>query len=157
MNTFVLDEPGILALNRLHEAETSPLDLAALRNLVAQSFHLGLRGAGRDAFLIALSQDAEYASPNFNWFKRRYRQFVYVDRVIVAEALRGKGLARGLYEDLFLVLAARRSEFALVCCEVNLDPPNPASEALHAVLGFRDVGRARLTAAKAVRYLARDL
>ena len=102
MNTFVLDEPGILALNRLHEAETSPLDLAALRNLVAQSFHLGLRGAGRDAFLIALSQDAEYASPNFNWFKRRYRQFVYVDRVIVAEALRGKGLARGLYEDLFL-------------------------------------------------------
>ena len=155
MNTFVLDEPGILALNRLHEAETSPLDLAALRNLVAQSFHLGLRGAGRDAFLIALSQDADYASPNFNWFKRRYRQFVYVDRVIVAEALRVKGLARGLYEDLFL--AARRSEFALVCCEVNLDPPNPASEALHAVLGFRDVGRARLTAAKAVRYLARDL
>ena len=73
MNTFVLDEPGILALNRLHEAETSPLDLAALRNLVAQSFHLGLRGAGRDAFLIALSQDAEYASPNFNWFKRRIR------------------------------------------------------------------------------------
>jgi len=148
VNTFVLDEPGILALNRLHEAETSPLDLAALRNLVAQSFHLGLRGAGRDAFLIALSQDAEYASPNFNWFKRRYRQFVYVDPVIVAEALRGKGLAHGLYEDLFL--AARRSEF-------NLDPPNPASEALHAVLGFRDVGRARLTATKAVRYLARDL
>ena len=39
-------------------------------------------------------------------------------------------------------------------CEVNCDPPNPVSDAFHAALGFREIGRARIVErSKTVRYL----
>jgi hypothetical protein len=39
-------------------------------------------------------------------------------------------------------------------CEVNSDPPNPPSDALHASLGFKEVGSAAIHGgAKTVRYL----
>ena len=50
-----------------------------------------------DAFLLAFDQDADYDSPNFLWFRERYPRFVYVDRIVVAAAARGRGLARLLY------------------------------------------------------------
>jgi hypothetical protein len=43
-------------------------------------------------------------------------------------------------------------------CEVNSNPPNPASDALHASLGFREVGQATIhQGSKTVRYLARTI
>jgi predicted GNAT superfamily acetyltransferase len=149
-----IDLAGVLELNRGSEAQTSPLDAGALRTLLAQAFHVGLRDAGRTAVLIALDQDADYASPNFHWFRERYPRFVYVDRIIVGAAVRGRGSARSLYEELFAV--AQRAGHAIVCCEVNLVPPNPGSQRLHAALGFEEVGRAApYGTEKLVQYLLR--
>ncbi|TIP69850.1 MAG: GNAT family N-acetyltransferase, partial [Mesorhizobium sp.] len=72
--------------------------------------------------------------PNFLWFRERYPRFVYVDRVVVAGEARGRGHARRLYEDLFD--HALRAGQTIVTCEVNAEPPNPASDAFHAALGF---------------------
>ena len=117
---------------------------------------MGLRNGGRDAFLIAFDQDAISASPNFQWFKSRYKRFVYIDRVIVAPDKRGRGVARGLYGELFA--AAAQAGHSLIGCEVNVEPPNPVSDAFHAALGFAEVGRAILTGgAKQVRYLIREV
>jgi predicted GNAT superfamily acetyltransferase len=150
------DEAAILALNRAHVAETSALGAADLRALLAQAFHVGVCARGREAFLIALDQDAIYSSPNFEWFKLRYERFVYIDRVIVAPSARGRGLARLLYEKLFAAAAGARH--VLISCEVNVQPPNPASDALHAALGFSEVGRAVLPGGeKRVRYLTRQV
>jgi uncharacterized protein len=150
------DEAAMLALNRAHVAETSALEAAELRALLVQAFYVGTCDRGRQAFLIALDQDAIYSSPNFQWFKSRHERFVYIDRVIVAPSQRGRGLARLLYEELFA--AAARAQHALIGCEVNVDPPNPASDALHAALGFAEVGRAILPGgAKQVRYLTRQV
>jgi hypothetical protein len=45
-----------------------------------------------------------------------------------------------------------------VVCEVNADPPNPASDAFHTALGFAEVGSASIHAgSKTVRYLARRI
>jgi hypothetical protein len=45
-----------------------------------------------------------------------------------------------------------------VVCEVNSDPPNPASDAFHAAMEFSEVGRAAIHhGSKTVRYLARVL
>ena len=156
MNDTSADEAAILALNRAHVAETSALEAADLRALLAQAFHVGACDRGREAFLIALDQDAIYSSPNFQWFKSRHERFVYIDRVIVAPSQRGRGLARLLYEGLFA--AAARARHVLIGCEVNAEPPNPASDALHAALGFVEVGRAVLAGgAKRVRYLTREV
>jgi hypothetical protein len=44
----------------------------------------------------------------------------------------------------------------MIGCEVNSDPPNPASDAFHERLGFAEVGRAALPGGtKLVRYLSR--
>ena len=91
MNPETVDENAMLALNNEHWEETSELDGAKLHALIAQGFHVGLRKGGRDAFLIAFDQDAISASPNFQWFKSRYKRFVYIDRVIVAADKRGRG------------------------------------------------------------------
>ncbi len=151
-----MDESAMLALNNEHREQTSELDAAKLHALIVQGFHVGLRNRGRDAFLIALDQDAISASPNFQWFKSRYKRFVYVDRVIVAPDKRGRGIARSLYGELFT--AAAQAEHRLVCCEVNVEPPNPASDAFHEALGFTEVGRATLYGGeKVVRYLVKQL
>ncbi len=109
-----------------------------------------------DAFLIALDQDAAYRSPNFLWFRKRRTRFVYVDRIVVAEAARGRGLARLLYAGLFTRAVADGHD--RVVCEVDVDPPNPGSDALHAALGFIEIGRSTIHGGrKTVRYLERTL
>jgi predicted GNAT superfamily acetyltransferase len=105
-----------------------------------------------DAFILAFDQDADYDGENFLWFKSRYDKFVYVDRIVVAAAARGRGLARILYQGLFA--AASAAGHTMIVCEVNADPPNPESDAFHAAFGFREVGTAPLRSGeKTVRYL----
>jgi len=148
-------EAEVLALNNAHAVELSWLDADQLASLLRQAFHA--RRIGQlDAFLLAFDETASYDSPNYRWFKSRYRRFVYVDRVVVAPEARGRGLARLLYANLFREATVAGHD--VVVCEVNVDPPNPASDALHAGLGFAEVGRAAIHGgSKTVRYLARLL
>ena len=142
----------VLALNNAHARELSWLEPGELFALLGQAFYA--RRVGKlDAFLLAFDQGASYDSPNYQWFRARHPRFVYVDRVVVAAGARGLGLARLLYEDL--VRCARVAGHDRVVCEVNVEPPNPASDALHAALGFAEVGRASIhDGTKTVRYLS---
>jgi predicted GNAT superfamily acetyltransferase len=57
-----------------------------------------------------------------------------------------------------LFAQASGDEFPCIVCEVNEAPPNPASDAFHARLGFVEVGRAMLTnGGRLVRYLHHTL
>ncbi|KAB0675741.1 GNAT family N-acetyltransferase [Aureimonas leprariae] len=148
------DHPQLLALNNEHAAELSLLQKNAFARLASQAFLA--RSIKTEAFIFAFDQDADYDSPNFLWFRQRYPRFVYVDRVVVAEAARGRGHARRLYDELFA--AARESGQDRVVCEVNIRPSNAASDAFHERLGFLEVGRAEIhDGAKLVRYLERQL
>ena len=148
-------EGRALALNNAHATELSWLDARRLAELTARAFYA--RRVGEvDAFLLAFDQDADYDSPNFLWFRDRRPRFVYVDRIVVAPEARGRGYARRLYDDLFG--EARRAGHDQVVCEVNTEPPNPASDAFHLALGFEEVGAAAIHGgAKTVRYLRRAL
>jgi len=145
----------LLTLNNDHAVELSPLSLTEFDQLVRESFYSATT-ADSDALLITFDQSSRYDNVNFVWFRARYDKFVYVDRVVVAPAARGKGYARALYKDLF-----RRAKSAgqhRIVCEINLDPPNPGSDAFHASLKFSEVGRASIyNGAKTVRYLLRPL
>lgn len=146
---------AVLALNNQHAVELSWLEPRQLDHLLRQAFH-ARRIVEVDAFLLAMDQHADYDSPNCQWFLQRYQRFVYIDRVVVAAAARGRGYARLLYEDLFRRAADTGHE--RVVCEVNVQPPNPASDFFHAALGFAEVGSATIhDGAKSVRYLALDL
>ncbi len=138
-------------LNETHAVELSSLSEARLGELIAAAF-VAYADKDGDALLLAFDQDGDYDSPNFLWFRQAYARFVYVDRVVVAARRRGEGLARQLYDRLFA--AARQAGHDAVVCEVNYDPPNPASDLFHDRLGFVEVGRMHLAdRGKGVRYL----
>jgi len=146
---------ALLALNNAHAVELSWLEPERLARLVAEAF-LARRVGVADALLLTFDQDADYDSPNFLWFRERYPAFVYVDRVVVADSARGRGLAKGLYDDLFA--AAEAAGHERIVCEVNSDPPNPGSDAFHAAMGFREVGTAAIYGGeRTVRYFVREL
>lgn len=148
-------QPAILALNNELAEELSWLEPERLSQLVSRAFY-ARRIGDLEAFLLAFDQDADYDSPNFLWFRERYRRFVYVDRIAVAASARGRGHARKLYGDLFDAAAGKGHE--IVVCEVNCEPPNPVSDAFHAALGFSEVGQAAIHGGrKTVRYFARPL
>ena len=155
------DFEGMLALNNAHATETSLLDQSSLAALITIAFHARGVDGGATALLIALDQDAQYDNVNFRWFKQRYKgrsfkNFVYIDRIIVSGTAQGQGIARELYEDLFV--AARHAGHRRIVCEVNLDPPNLVSDVFHAAMGFVEIGQAVLyEGRKTVRYLERTL
>ena len=150
-----MDRAAILALNNADAVHTSLLKAEQLDAMISAAFHVGLVDEGRTAFLLAFDQAADYRSPNFVWFQSRYRRFTYVDRIVTAVAARGQGHGRALYQGLF----ERASEHGhdQVGCEVNIQPPNPGSDSFHAALGFKEIGRATLSAGKVVRYMLRTL
>lgn len=134
------DLPEILALNAAHVPHLGAVDGPALAELWRTS---ELAAVTRDAkgitgFVLALTPDAPYASPNFRWFCERGGRFLYVDRIAVASRCHGQGIGRALYAAVFD--AARRNGFSTVTCEVNTLPANPDSLAFHARLGFERVG-----------------
>ncbi len=155
------DLQWMFALNQLYATELSDMTQAQFAG------HLGKASYARviddqAAFILAFDQDAAYDSPNFNWHKANLKQlhgagtvpFFYVDRVVVSPDHQRRGLARRLYEELFAHADARGH--GRVLCEVNSDPPNPASDAFHASLGFERMGEARLSERqKTVQYLGR--
>lgn len=148
------DADVLLALNNAHQKETSFLSKSHWDYLVSQAY--SATAIGTDGFLITFDQHADYESPNFVWFQEKYDTFVYVDRIVVSAAARGQGIAKALYESL--INAARSDGHTMVVCEVNLDPPNPGSDAFHDQMGFVEIGRARLkNREKTVRYLYKDI
>jgi len=149
------DGEALLALNNDYAIELSWLEPEKLAHLVAEAF-VARRVGVADALLLTFDQAADYDSVNYLWFRERYPAFVYVDRVVVADSARGRGLARALYDDLFA--AARTAGHERIVCEVNSDPPNPASDKFHAALGFVVVGTAEIHGGKkTVTYLERVL
>ena len=145
--------PALLALNNAHAVELSWLEPERFAAMVAMTFWARQVGTD-DAFLIAMDQDAAYDSPNFLWLRARYERFVYVDRVVVADHARGRGLAQRLYSELFA--AASEAGHTCVLCEVNSAPPNLASDRFHLAQDFSEIGSAEIYGGeKTVRYLMR--
>ena len=152
----LLDKAAVLSLNNIHAKETSVLDGTSLAELLEMSFYARGIDRGGTAFLIALDQNAPYRNPNFRWFKESRESFVYIDRVIVAASAQGQGIARLLYDDLFV--AAREVGQERVVCEVNIEPPNLISEAFHLAMGFKEVGQASIHGGtKTVRYFEKTI
>ncbi|MGI9451308.1 MAG: GNAT family N-acetyltransferase [Geminicoccaceae bacterium] len=87
--------------------------------------------------LIGFWPGADYQSVHYRWFSKRFEHFFYVDRVIVADDARGKGVGQAIYADIERFAYGRTERIAL---EVNSLPPNPVSLRFHQAAGFVEVG-----------------
>lgn len=145
------DLASLLDLNNRHSVETSELTAERFQSLIACAT-IGLVMKPDAAFLIAFDHLSQYDGSNYLWFRQRLDDFLYIDRVIVSEQFRRFGLGRTLYAELFR--RAAQLGHSHIACEVNVLPPNPASDIFHQQLGFEEIGRATVTNGnKSVRYL----
>lgn len=107
------------------------------------------------AMLVTFAPGAAYESQNYAWLSERYMNFGYVDRIIVADSHRRIGLAGRLYDTF-----ARNARLAgkdRLLCEVNVEPPNPASIAFHGAGGWAAIEDLEHAPGKVVRFFERIL
>lgn len=145
----------MLHLNNHFARETSGLFTTKFEKMIEQSF-AAIAIAPEIAMLIAFDQDADYDNPNFKFFKSKFDDFIYIDRVIVAKAEQGKGIATALYDILFEM--AQEAGQTNIVCEINTMPANEASSAFHDAMGFEQIGEAVLdNGLREVAYLHLEL
>lgn len=132
---------AVLDLNQHWVPHVGTLTHQRLAALVSQaSLALAAFGvADLEGFVIAMAPGADYSSPNYRWFERRHEDFTYIDRIAIDPRAQGRGLGRALYDAA--ADHGRAAGSGVLCAEVNVDPPNPRSQAFHARMGFVEVGR----------------
>lgn len=134
------DVPAVLTLNHRYVEVLSPLDAERLEWLVgladrAEVLELGGEVAG---FVVTFRPGSAYDSENYCWFAERFgAEFYYLDRIVVAEHLRRRGLARFVYD----AMEEAAQDYGRMALEVNVDPPNTGSLAFHGQRGYAEVGR----------------
>jgi predicted GNAT superfamily acetyltransferase len=133
------DHAAIVAINDAAVPQVNALEPTYFAWLVANAalFRVAVDAEGVAGFHLCLPAGVDYWSENYRWFTARYDSFLYLDRVVVAERVRGKGVGTALYDDLHAWCAGR---YPRVTLEVNLRPPNPGSMRFHERLGYRRVG-----------------
>lgn len=133
------DLEAVLALNEASVPHVNSVPMAQMEKFRREAayFRVAVAHEAVAAYLVGLTPDADYGSLNFRWFKARYDDFAYVDRVAVAEHARRRGLGSALYEDFEKHFTGRVPRLA---CEVNLRPQNDVSMAFHRRQGFVQVG-----------------
>ena len=134
------DEAEVLHLNALEVAQLAPMDRPRLHQLreAADRFDVIEVDGGFGGFVVTFAPGAGYDSPNYRWFSERLgADFYYLDRIVLHQACRRRGVAGVVYDELELVAAA----YGCLALEVNLQPPNPASLAFHTARGYREVGQ----------------
>ena len=122
-----INEQGLPGTGKVTEEEMADL-------LSLSEFAMGLENQqGLAGFVLCLMPKTRYGSLNYKWFNERYDEFLYVDRIAVAEEARSGGLGSALYD----AVAAHAERLACpVTAEVSLRPPNPGSMRFHARHGF---------------------
>lgn len=135
------DAPDVLALNERNVEALAPLGedrFAQLRGWSDRFDVLESDGAFA-GFVVTFAPGTPYDSENYRWFTERHGQhgFYYLDRIVLHEGFRRRGLGGFVYDALETV-AAQHGRMAL---EVNLVPRNDVSLAFHERRGYVEVGR----------------
>jgi predicted GNAT superfamily acetyltransferase len=135
------DEVSILRLNKEFVSVLSPMDSPRFQRLrkLSSLLRVAQLPCGFAGFLLAFKDRSEYDSPNYKWFARRFRRFLYIDRVVVDVAQRRRQIGSGLYSEARQL--ANSSSLHWMACEVNINPPNHESLMFHDRLGFFEVGQ----------------
>ena len=134
------DLEPLLELNQSNLPHVGSITLSDMEHLHHQAiyFRVAEFNGQTAGFLIAFDPEADYTSPNFMWFKKRYAVFICIDRIAVAADARRKGIACSVYRDLEHFAAERK--IPLMACEYNLRPKNDISRKFHQKYGFNEVG-----------------
>ncbi|MDQ3615688.1 MAG: GNAT family N-acetyltransferase [Actinomycetota bacterium] len=134
------DAAKVLALNLANVEALAPMDEDRLGELekLADRFDVVDTEGELAGFVITFGPQAAYDSENYQWFAERFGdRFYYLDRIVLDDRFRRRGLATFVYDEVEAVAAA----YGRLALEVNLLPRNDISLSFHERRGFREVGR----------------
>jgi predicted GNAT superfamily acetyltransferase len=136
------DVAFVLTLNKELEWAAAPMDADRLSMLRREGERLVVVDdvEGPVAFAITLRPGTSYDSVNYLWFCEHYDDFLYLDRIMVSDHARRRGIASLVYD----AMEDHARPFRRMVCEVNSDPPNPASLAFHTGRGYLTRGHQRM-------------
>jgi len=103
-------------------------------------------------FCMVLLPDADYGSPNFEFFCDRLDDFVYLDRVAVTSEFQGMGIGAALYSEV-----EKLSDATWFALEVNTKPRNEGSLRFHAREGFVQMEELETRPGKMVSLMVKKL
>jgi predicted GNAT superfamily acetyltransferase len=151
------DFEDVLEINNSNVPAVGELTHEKLQYLVDHSLHaLVVQHGTTVGFCITFAPNAPYDSPNYQWFCNRYTQFVYLDRIAFVPQAQGMGLGKLLYQHIERLMH-QTGLIQPLCCEVNVEPPNPGSLRFHQSIGFLEVGQLAPTQDKRVCLLAKEI
>jgi predicted GNAT superfamily acetyltransferase len=127
-----INNSGYPAVPMVESAEIERLVAMSCLALVAENENKELLG-----FVVAMDPGKEYESENYVFFESRFRNHLYIDRIVLTPQSQGLGIGSAFYDRVFE--KARHDGRDHVTCEVNLEPPNPGSLRFHRRWGFVDV------------------
>ena len=133
--SFLLKK-SIFNLNQLNIPALGSLeDLNHLKNLINSSSFIAIIKINNNllGFAIVMGSLSEYSSPNFLYFKKKYNDFMYIDRIAISEKYQRKGFGSLIYNELY---NQSKNLVIPLCCEVNTKPINQQSLDFHKKLGF---------------------
>ena len=93
------DLPEVPALNQKALPHVSSLSLKDMQRFLEQAAYFKII-YGFKGFLIALKPGLDYASDNYRWFSNNFDEFLCIDRIVIAEDARRRGLGSQLYKDV---------------------------------------------------------
>jgi len=142
-NIVGTDVTRVLEINNANTPAVSELTMDELESDLRNSLHaLAIENEQGEvcAFCVTFTPDAQDAGNNHQWFAERYQGFVYLDRIAIDSNHQSRGLGALLYQSVEQHMLDS-AEYSLLCCEVNLEPPNPGSIRFHKRIGFTEVGQ----------------
>ncbi len=133
------DLEAVVALNNAAVPNVNAVTDEEFQRIVALAawYRVAEDAEGVCGFVMCIASGRPYWSGNYAWFSARYDAFLYLDRVVVADRVRGRGVGTRLYDEMHAFAATR---WPRVTLEVNLRPRNEGSERFHERLGYARVG-----------------
>ena len=158
-NIEIADLSRVLEINNANTPGVSELTKDELQTDLSNSLHaLAIDNEQGEvcAFCITFDPSAPDAGDNHRWFAERYKSFVYLDRIAIDSNHQNRGLGALLYQAVEQHML-KSAEHSLLCCEVNLEPPNPGSLRFHKRIGFSECGVESTAPGYVVTYLQKLL
>ncbi len=152
----IADLDSILAINNNSGESILPIDGARMARFleIARYFRVAEINGLVAGFLIALTPEADYDSPNFTWFKAHYPEFVYIDRLVMTPAHRRSGIGRLFYADILSFAEVRQP---ILVTEVFTQPRDEVSLLFFKTQGFVEAGQQTLPNGRRVSLMCKSL
>ena len=110
---------SIFDLNQLNTPEVGSLDsieyLKYLLTIASKNFFVLLDNE-IIGFIVCFREGSSYSSLNYKFFSKNETKFLYIDRVVIKDTFRRKGIGLNLYQ---YIESIAMEENMPLCCEVN--------------------------------------